>query len=100
MTEKERKALQRALRDRDGGWVCHWCGRYGNTLDHLVPQSIGGTDELDNLVLACMDCNSRRGNLIPNCTHASCRSAVESQRATNPMLNAVLMALENVASVE
>lgn len=32
------------------------------TLDHLVPQSLGGSDELDNLALACHRCNVRRYN--------------------------------------
>jgi HNH endonuclease len=32
------------------------------TLDHLIPQSLGGTDTEDNLALACHRCNSRRYN--------------------------------------
>lgn len=32
------------------------------TLDHVVPQSVGGNDEVDNLALACRNCNERRGN--------------------------------------
>lgn len=32
------------------------------TLDHVVPQSLGGSDELDNLALACRRCNERRYN--------------------------------------
>jgi 5-methylcytosine-specific restriction endonuclease McrA len=29
-------------------------------LDHIIPLSQGGTHDLDNLVLACKSCNSRR----------------------------------------
>jgi hypothetical protein len=32
------------------------------TIDHLVPQSLGGSDEPDNLALACSRCNQRRYN--------------------------------------
>jgi 5-methylcytosine-specific restriction endonuclease McrA len=32
------------------------------TMDHVVPQSEQGSDEADNLVLACRNCNERRGN--------------------------------------
>lgn len=32
------------------------------TIDHVVPQSLGGSDEIDNLALACRNCNERRGN--------------------------------------
>lgn len=32
------------------------------TTDHIIPQSVGGSDEIDNLALACRNCNERRGN--------------------------------------
>ncbi|BAU11107.1 HNH endonuclease domain protein [Leptolyngbya sp. NIES-3755] len=32
------------------------------TVDHLIPRSLGGSDELDNLALACRRCNERRYN--------------------------------------
>jgi hypothetical protein len=34
------------------------------TLDHVLPQSAGGSDEVDNLALACRNCNERRGNRL------------------------------------
>lgn len=45
---------------------CTWCGvgvskgAYG--IDHLVPRALGGSDVHTNLVLACADCNSARGD--------------------------------------
>lgn len=32
------------------------------TLDHLIPYSHGGKNTADNLVTACLKCNSARGN--------------------------------------
>jgi HNH endonuclease len=32
------------------------------TIDHLLPKSLGGSDEPDNLALACRRCNERRYN--------------------------------------
>ena len=32
------------------------------TIDHMVPQSRGGTDHLDNLQLLCGACNSLKGD--------------------------------------
>lgn len=32
------------------------------TLDHVIPESEGGSNDSENLVLACVDCNRRRGN--------------------------------------
>ncbi|NER51652.1 MAG: HNH endonuclease [Symploca sp. SIO1A3] len=34
------------------------------TIDHIVPQSLGGSDNPDNLALACHRCNSHRYNFI------------------------------------
>lgn len=44
------------------GRVCHLCGMPGaDTLDHIVPRSRGGLDDLDNLAPAHKSCNSSRG---------------------------------------
>ena len=32
------------------------------SIDHIQPQSLGGSDDLDNLALACRRCNERRYN--------------------------------------
>lgn len=54
------------------GHRCYYCGKlrrpFANgptrrldiTIDHIVPISRGGTDELDNLVPACRACNSAK----------------------------------------
>ncbi|WP_130866647.1 HNH endonuclease [Acidipropionibacterium timonense] len=61
------------------GLVCHLCGQPINldeprhlddgrlnpaypSIDHLIPRSHGGTDDLDNLRLCHARCNSSRGN--------------------------------------
>lgn len=44
---------------------CHspeWSSADLFTLEHLIPQSLDGSDELDNLALACRRCNERRYN--------------------------------------
>ena len=59
---------------RDGGWLCAYCGcdladpLSANPLglpyateDHVIPRSRGGSDDLGNIVLACLPCNSRKG---------------------------------------
>jgi 5-methylcytosine-specific restriction endonuclease McrA len=46
------------------GTVCHLCGMPGaDTIDHIVPRALGGTDDIDNLVPAHKRCNSSRGAL-------------------------------------
>ena len=34
------------------------------TVDHILPQSLGGSDQLSNLALACRRCNERRSNFM------------------------------------
>lgn len=61
--------LKRAIRER-ANYVCEYChsperlsaNRF--TVDHLIPKSLGGADDLDNLALACRRCNERRYNFV------------------------------------
>lgn len=43
-------------------YTCLWCGRPATTVDHIVPSSKGGSDLPQNLLAACMECNTKRGN--------------------------------------
>ncbi len=86
MNSKRREQLISLLANRDG-WYCFYCrkpllapkdgdplrwsmwfegwqaefGACPATLEHIKPRSEGGSDDLDNLLLACGLCNSRRG---------------------------------------
>nr|WP_241738724.1 RNA-guided endonuclease IscB [Anoxybacillus flavithermus] len=46
------------------GRKCCYCGKEGVPLEveHIIPKSRGGTDRIDNLCLACRDCNQRKGS--------------------------------------
>ena len=52
---------RRAVFARDG-WVCQYCGRPAENVDHVIPRSKGGTHTWDNVVAACRRCNSRKEN--------------------------------------
>lgn len=53
---------------RDGG-TCRFCGKalkYGKmSLDHYYPRSLGGPDEVFNLVCACKTCNALKKSAVP-----------------------------------
>jgi HNH endonuclease len=34
------------------------------TIDHIIPRSVGGSDDISNLALACRRCNERRYNFV------------------------------------
>jgi hypothetical protein len=61
------------IAERDGWW-CWLCGDaidqnaigpWQPTIDHLVPRSRGGSNDLANLRLAHRRCNNRRGSHLP-----------------------------------
>jgi hypothetical protein len=47
----------------DSNYTCHYCGKYGNTVDHIEPVSQGGLWIEPNLVCSCKSCNVRKGNM-------------------------------------
>ncbi|MCK5606400.1 HNH endonuclease [Candidatus Pacearchaeota archaeon] len=58
---KKRNAIYR--RDE---FTCVYCGRGKRdgvllTIDHLLPQALGGTNRAKNLVTACRSCNAKKG---------------------------------------
>lgn len=50
------------LRDRR---TCAYCGGEASTVDHVLPQSRGGTSTWLNTVAACKTCNGRKGDCTP-----------------------------------
>jgi len=58
-TYQWRKIRARILkRDQD---TCQRCGQPGNTVDHIVPRTLGGSDEPSNLQCLCATCNYSKG---------------------------------------
>ena len=67
---------RRSLKKKNGGRVtkqelsklmeksrgkCYYCGRSGKlSYDHVVPLKLGGSNSIDNLVVACINCNSQK----------------------------------------
>jgi 5-methylcytosine-specific restriction endonuclease McrA len=61
-TSKWRRIRAQVLR-RDQN-TCFYCGGHANTVDHIVPRSKlvdQNADTLDNMVAACVQCNSSKG---------------------------------------
>lgn len=61
--------IKQSVRVR-ANYLCEYChsseilsaNRF--TIDHVVPRSLGGSDEISNLALACRRCNERRYNFV------------------------------------
>lgn len=64
-TEWLRKVRRLRYRDGDDCWLCGHALGTNVTLDHVVPKSKGGSNNIENLRLAHFECNQRRGNADP-----------------------------------
>jgi 5-methylcytosine-specific restriction endonuclease McrA len=61
--------IRQIIRER-AKYICEYCysseclsaNRF--TIDHVIPKSLGGSDEINNLALACRRCNERRYNFV------------------------------------
>lgn len=63
------KRLRYEILRRDNH-ACRYCGGIAPdvalTVDHVVPVSLGGTDDSSNLVTACKDCNAGKSSSSPD----------------------------------
>lgn len=60
---------------RRDGHICAYCGGRGSTVEHLLPVSRGGPSTWQNTVIACRDCNVRKGDRTPAEAHMTLRRA-------------------------
>lgn len=56
------KFVREFVLERDG-YTCHYCGFYGDTIDHKVPNSKGGARTPNNCVCACIECNRNKADI-------------------------------------
>lgn len=59
ISKKRRLEIQK----RDG-FRCSYCGEQFKlwSIDHIIPRSKGGSNHSNNLLLACIPCNAKKGN--------------------------------------
>ncbi len=69
--KKQRSTLPPALRQKilkRDRYTCRYCGARAPDVelevDHKIPVSRGGTDEEDNLMTSCLECNRGKGNKV------------------------------------
>lgn len=46
------------------GGRCCYCRRRADTIDHVVPLSRGGSNDVANMRPCCRGCNAAKGNLL------------------------------------
>lgn len=62
------KSVRFTIFSRDG-YTCRYCGRQSDScplvIDHVIPVAQGGTNDPENLVTACHDCNAGKAARTP-----------------------------------
>lgn len=68
LPHKEVKFTRHNIFERDRN-TCQYCGKHFDrrelNLDHVVPRDRGGTTNWENIVCACIPCNTRKSNRTP-----------------------------------
>ncbi|WP_079709810.1 HNH endonuclease [Paraliobacillus ryukyuensis] len=59
---RSNKQMKKYIKKRDN-YTCHYCGGYGDTIDHKTPKSKGGCSTPFNLVCSCAKCNEDKGDM-------------------------------------
>jgi hypothetical protein len=65
-------AMRQRVRQR-ANFLCEYCHSSEDVsaarfeIDHIQPKSLGGSDSLDNLALACQRCNAHHYNFTQGC---------------------------------
>ena len=86
----KRKTIKRALRlavyERDD-FTCQYCGLHGDEgelqIDHIIPVSRGGTNDINNLVTSCATCNKKKGAKLSHVHPNTIRRWELSERTPN-----------------
>lgn len=59
--QEARQLWRKSIKEKWG--ECAYCGSKENlTLDHIIPQSKGGSDHLTNVLCACESCNRSKAH--------------------------------------
>lgn len=61
---KDVRFSRRGIMARDR-FMCSYCDRRADTIDHVIPRSRGGENSWANVVAACRRCNSRKADRTP-----------------------------------
>lgn len=91
-----------ALLERDK--ICVYCHKKLDektvTIDHIIPRSKGGTNDLSNLVACCKGCNGQKQDFLPLNFIMKRIEDEEFARCYNPVLEKNLAVIKAIALLQ
>ena len=85
-----RARVQKHRKKRMDGLYCAYCGNAATGYDHIIPVSKGGTDDANNLVPCCPDCNREKNNRpLADFLNTSCRPQRELVESNEQLMRHV-----------
>ena len=69
ITRKRISARTRFTVMHNSNFCCHYCGKLSSretslVVDHVIPVAKGGTDDIENLVASCEECNQGKSDML------------------------------------
>lgn len=95
------KSVRFAIFSRDG-YTCRYCGRQADqcvlVIDHVIPVAQDGTNDPENLITSCKDCNAGKGAKTPAQAAPTEADRLRLAQERNEQLRAAESAREAVAA--
>lgn len=83
------------------GFMCQYCGKIPPNvvleIDHLIAKVDGGTDDLNNLITSCFDCNRGKGKIPLEKLPASLKDNLENIKEQRKQMKLYSKYLEEIA---
>lgn len=84
-------------------FTCQYCGRKPPKVvlevDHILPRAEHGTDEIENLITSCEDCNRGKGKMLLTKTPAKVRKNIKSIEEKYEQLKAFYEYQNKISSI-
>ncbi len=99
------QGMRFAVLERDG-FTCQYCGKKAPEayleIDHIKATSMGGKDEIDNLIAACVECNrGKAGHLVVDpTTNEDLKQRLTETKARVKLLTAISTAQDEIVRLK
>jgi len=92
-----RKASRKEILKNQNNRCCYcYAPLFKGTLEHIVAQSVGGTDNINNLAVSCHICNSAKGHMSESAFKKQIKTTININWARRKIHLAGIRAEKNI----